>query len=187
MTNHDRRIAKLEKAIGKFEVDVDRLTAETRKVEGQVQQTTQVPWDEIDPEIRDLVRVLIEHGFPTHHSCSGHRAAGGQSQSHNPRAPRMDCAEVGFDVTGLPGLHRLAAALNLVDRALDGELLFDLSINWSDEVHCSLDPSAPERLPVLREIQELSDSGEESYLAPHAEQLQRVAVAFKSALRKTTR
>jgi hypothetical protein len=82
-----------------------------------------IPWDDIDPEIR--VRVLNDLGFPTHHSCSGHR--GKLEHVHRSRH-----AEVGFDVEGLGELHRFVAIANAADRKLrkkHPELCFEVALN----------------------------------------------------------
>jgi hypothetical protein len=54
-----------------------------------------------------------------------------------------------------------------------------VALNWSAEVIFSLDPNEPERLPLVLEIKELGEEGDDT--APSPEQLALVAGAFRRA------
>ena len=127
-----------------------------------------IPWDDIDPEIRDLVRIFNDAGIETHGCCSGHRGARDRK-----RGQSSGYAYVMFSVRGLAALHRFVAALNAVQRTTDLQL--DVRLNWDEEVNASLDPGDPERLPFDLEISDLNGKRR----APTAGQLAHIAAAFE--------
>lgn len=134
-----------------------------------------IPSDNLDPEIRELVRVLNDLSFLTHHSCSGHR--GKPDHLHHSRY-----AEVGFDVRGLGELHRFVTIANAADRKLQKkhrEICFEVALNWSSEVLFFLDPDEPERLPLVLQVKELTEEGDDT--APTPEQIALLAGAFRRA------
>jgi hypothetical protein len=135
-----------------------------------------IPWEDLDPEIRELVRTLNDLGFPTYHSCSGHRGRA----DHVHHAPY---AAVGFDVQGFAELHRFVAIANATDRIVQRkhpELSFEVVLNWSFEVIFSLDPNEPERLPLVLHVRDLGGE-EDRDAAPTPDQLALVATAFRRA------
>jgi hypothetical protein len=131
------------------------------------------PWDDgrIDPTIRPLVEVFNGAGWPTHHSCSGHReddrggSLGGQ-------------AVLGFSVRGLGELHRLGVVLETLREALP-DLWFGVALSWSAEADVALDLDDPERIPFDLLIQ---DRAGPRLAAPTPEQLRDLAGAFAVAL-----
>jgi hypothetical protein len=136
-----------------------------------------IPWDDIDSEIRELVRVLNAHGFVTLSSCSGHREARRRRVDGDRRYATVSVGT--FE--GLEGLHRFMATLNAIDDDLaDVGIGLGVSLIWSYEVAGGPDPDDPEWIGLELEVREFGGRrGDRTRdRAPTAAQLAMVAEAL---------
>jgi hypothetical protein len=123
------------------------------------------PGQPLDPEIASLVEALrAEPGVVTQGSCSGHG---------------KEPAYIDFAVEGVDGLRLLVERVNLVERRMKTKGLFEIALNWSDEVAtaCAFD-IFPNWIMLSWQIEGTERGG-----APSAALLSKIAEAWRKAAR----